>query len=157
MIDQLHPSSFVEVNPGDAAPTSCFGPRNIRNQPSRETPGILLQEKYIPNTDPQVAVSFNLPFRNSIQQIELLKSMYGKLDPEQQSVINQKIADITEGQVNLDSGSNSGSDSGPLSSLLMPSSIQGLSTSGSFIPGTYGVIIIIVFVVVLFIIMQRNA
>lgn len=101
VFDQLHPSNFVETNSGNDAPTACFGPRNIRNQPSREAPGVLLQQKYITETDPELSVDFNLPFRNSIRQVEMLRLMYDKLDEDQKKVINGKISSITEGKVIL--------------------------------------------------------
>ena len=123
-MDQLHPASWTETSDGTAAPTSCFGPLNIRNQPSRETPGILLQNKYIPETDPSMSVNFNLPFRNSISHVDMLKIMYDKLNPEQQTVINNKIAEITKDSVIIDSTASQQS----IFSLYPGSNVENFST-----------------------------
>ncbi len=84
-MDQLHPSSFVEVG-------SCTLPRNIRNQPSRETPGILLADKY--SSPDESSVDFNLPFRSAMYQTKMLEMMYKRLDPEQKKIINDKLGFI---------------------------------------------------------------
>jgi hypothetical protein len=71
----LHPSGFVETG-------SCSGPRYTRNQPSRETPGVLLNEI----TDKYV-VEFNVPFRNATRSLKELKSNWDRLDPNQKKSI----------------------------------------------------------------------
>ena len=59
---ELHPSGFIETG-------GCAGPRYIRGQPNRESPGILLnsvEDKYI--------AEFDLPFRNLVRYIKKLKA-----------------------------------------------------------------------------------
>ncbi len=93
VMDQLHPSGFVETGNSE-----CVGPRLIRNQPNRESPGVLLSEKYIVGETPEkISVDFNLPFRNSIQNTNMLKMMYDKLDQSQKNIINEKISQIVNG------------------------------------------------------------
>ncbi len=84
-LDQLHPASFVDTG-------FCMGPRNIRNQPSRETPGILLADKY--SSPDESSVDFNLPFRSAMYQTKMLEMMYKRLDPEQKKIINDKLGFI---------------------------------------------------------------
>jgi hypothetical protein len=63
---ELHPSGFVETG-------GCAGPRYIRDQPNRESPGILL------TTDKYVA-EFDLPFRNLMRYIKEIEDQWSKLD-----------------------------------------------------------------------------
>jgi hypothetical protein len=92
MRDQLHPASFVETQ-------DCEGPRDIRNQPSRETPGVLLEEKYITEQDPQLSVDFNLPFRNSLKYVDMLNIMFDKLDPDQKKIVLSKMSFLQKDHV----------------------------------------------------------
>jgi hypothetical protein len=89
----LHPSSFIETE-------SCAGPRYVREQPSRETPGVLLADKYIveyQDNSPIGEVEFNLPFRNAIRSVKQLDLSLSKLTPEQTTEINRMLYDITGG------------------------------------------------------------
>ncbi len=117
---ELHPSGFVET--GQCS--GCDGPRYIPIQPSRETPGILLADKYIAEFDKMdnengpdkdmafsgPSVDFNLPFRNSIMYSKQLQNNWTKLDQEQQSYISSMISNIGVPTVSsnkqLKSGSN---------------------------------------------------
>jgi len=75
----LHPSGFIETG-------NCTGPRLVRNQPSRESPGVLLDsvtDKYV--------TEFTVPFRNSVRSLKTLKMNWDKLDPEQQKLIADMI------------------------------------------------------------------
>ena len=145
MLDTLHPSGFIETGP-----ETCDGPRYIRNQPSRETPGILLQDKYItePTQSAHSSVDFNLPFRNAIQNTIMLQSMYDKLDPEQKIVIDNKIRDITHGSVNLDQVQDP-------QSMINIGDIGSLTNQKSFIMEPIGIIGIVLFVLCLLFIINK--
>lgn len=89
---ELHPAGFVETGS-----CNCDGPRYVPIQPSRETPGILLSDKYItefnkaenmPDSD------FNLPFRNSVMYTKQLKSNFELLNDDQKMEIKQMIGEI---------------------------------------------------------------
>jgi hypothetical protein len=97
MMDQLHPASFVETQ-------ECVGPRDIRNQPSRETSGVLLEDKYITETN---QVDFNLPFRNSLKYVDMLNVMYGKLNSDQKKIVLSKMTFLStpDHVENFESGS----------------------------------------------------
>jgi hypothetical protein len=82
-MDILHPDSFVET--GD-----CSGPRRTRNQPSRETPGTLLQDKYVNEFGP---IDFNEPFRNAIMFVKELKKQLALLDDAQQKTVLKLLYD----------------------------------------------------------------
>lgn len=73
----LQTSSFIETE-------GCSGPNYIRNQKSRESPGILMteiQDKYIPE--------FELPYRNVLRYIKEVENNWNKLDSNQRlSIIN---------------------------------------------------------------------
>ena len=83
-MDVLHPSSFVETG-------TCSGPQRGRAQPSRETPGVLLSDKYIvefdENGNPTSSVDFNIPFRNAIRYTKQLQKSFDKLTPDQKNII----------------------------------------------------------------------
>lgn len=67
----LQTSSFIETE-------GCSGPNYIRNQKSRESPGILMseiQDKYIPE--------FELPYRNVRRYIKEVENDWNKLDTNQ--------------------------------------------------------------------------
>jgi len=81
-MDQLHPASWTETG-------FCESARNIRNQPSRETPGVLLADKY--SSPDESSVDFNLPFRSAMYQAKMLEMMYKRLDPDQKKIINDKL------------------------------------------------------------------
>jgi len=66
---------------------SCTGPRYTRNAPSRETPGVLLNEV----TDKYVT-EFNLPYMNVARYVKEMDSNWSKLSPEQKTIILQSIA-----------------------------------------------------------------
>lgn len=154
MLDTLHPSGFIETGP-----ETCDGPRYIRNQPSRETPGILLQDKYItePNNSNSTSssVDFNLPFRNAIRNTLMLQSMYDKLDHDQQIVINDKIRSITRGSVNLES---TGEDQYPIQDSIYNnlSNPENQNIQKSFITQPIGIIGIILFVLCILFIIGRQ-
>lgn len=59
---------------------TCVGPRYTRTQPSRETPGVLLDDKYI--------VEFNLPYRNLVRYVKEVEKDWSKLTDEQKQIIN---------------------------------------------------------------------
>lgn len=63
----LHPAGFIETG-------TCEGPRYVRSQPSRETPGILLNEV----TDKYVS-EFTVPFRNSVRALKTFKMNWDKV------------------------------------------------------------------------------
>lgn len=76
----LHPSAFLETSGG------CSGPQNIRNQPSRETPGTLLNSvtnKYV--------TEFTVPFRNSVRSLKTFKLNWDKISSEDQEKIKAMI------------------------------------------------------------------
>lgn len=130
-VNVLHPPSFVETescrscegqecdqqemnqitncdktagpnSPYYCGPRSCDGPRYVRGQPSRSTPGVLLSEKYVTEFDKDdnegSAVDFNLVFRNSVRYVKELQNNWSKLTPEQREVI---LKDLGPGIGNL--------------------------------------------------------
>ncbi len=67
----LRPGSFIETQ-------GCDGPKYIRGQPNRETPGVTMteiQDKYIPE--------FELPYRNIERYIHEMNNNWDRLSPEQ--------------------------------------------------------------------------
>jgi len=135
----LHNAGFIETGPG------CDGPRYTRGQPSRETPGVLLNEV----TDKYV-VEFNVPFRNAFRSIKDLKKNWNLLDEKQKSAIIDIIGPLantgkTEEIVSIDDMK------GPLStqSNLVPNESRAFSINdnvGETVLPVYGLIIIIAFI-----------
>lgn len=82
----LHPSGFVE------SAGSCSGPRYIRSQPSRETPGVLLNEceaKYIP--------AFELPYRNITRYIKEIQDSWDKINPnDKEQIYNNLLKNLPQ-------------------------------------------------------------
>lgn len=76
----LYPSGFVETG------YPCDGPRYIRNQPSRESGGILLDEKY--GTD------WNLPYKNLLGFVKQINNQWDRLNDEQKKIITDMISII---------------------------------------------------------------
>ena len=75
----IHPPSFIETG-------GCDGPRYVRGQPSRETPGILmtdLQDKYI--------TEFELPYRNIERYIKEIGNNWNRLDDRQRALVKQSF------------------------------------------------------------------
>lgn len=75
----IHPPSFIET--GD-----CDGPRYIRGQPSRETPGVLMtemQNKYI--------TEFELPYRNIERYIKEIGNNWDRLDNKQRQLVRKSF------------------------------------------------------------------
>jgi hypothetical protein len=87
MLDPLHPSGFVETG-------SCKGPRYVRTQPNREQAGVMLVDKYITPQLPDVPISFNLPYRNSLGCLETLSTMFDKLNDDQKRVVIMQFAEL---------------------------------------------------------------
>ncbi len=75
----LHPAGFVETG-------GCSGPQNIRNQPSRESAGILLNEV----TDKYVT-EFTVPFRNSVRSLKTFKLNWDKISSEDKEKIKAMV------------------------------------------------------------------
>ena len=125
---ELHPAGFVETG----TCSGCDGPRYVPIQPSRETPGILLADKYITEFDKienmsnEVSneVDFNLPFRNSIMYSKQLQNNFEKLDADQQAYITNMLNSIGSNGPN---GPNSSLRSRALSSLGSSLSTDGLT------------------------------
>jgi hypothetical protein len=80
MAQSLHPSGFVETGP------SCTGPRYIRSQPNRESPGVLLDSV----TDKYVA-EFDLPYRNITRYVKEIENNWPKLDPRQKEIVANSL------------------------------------------------------------------
>jgi hypothetical protein len=100
-ISTLHPSGFVETG-------GCSGPRLIRNQPSRETPGVLLNEV----TDKYVT-QFTVPFRNSTRALKDFQLNWERTSPEERKQILDMVGSVDagpkgalKGQQSLSSDSN---------------------------------------------------
>jgi hypothetical protein len=77
---ELKPSSFVETG-------SCTGPRYIRNQPSRETAGVLLDsvtDKYV--------TEWTLPYTNMVAYTKELNNDWKKLDKTQKEVVANSLS-----------------------------------------------------------------
>lgn len=69
--DVLHPAGFIETE-------DCIGPRLVRDQPSRESEGTLLNEctaKYLGH--------FNAPFTGAYNMLKSLKLNWERLDNKQ--------------------------------------------------------------------------
>jgi hypothetical protein len=80
----LHPAGFVETG-------GCDGPRYVREQPSRETPGITLQdvsEKYIKD--------FNVPFRNTARLLRSLQINWDKLSDQDRNQVFKLVGPFNE-------------------------------------------------------------
>ena len=75
----LHPSGFIETQ-------GCIGPRLIRNQPSREEPGILLNEV----TD-KYTTEFSVPYRDAYRTLKTLKKNWDLLDDNQKNALETII------------------------------------------------------------------
>lgn len=76
---ELHPSSFLETG-------SCSGPRYVRSQPNRESPGILLDAV----TDKYVA-EFDIPYRNIIRYVKEIENNWPKLDSSQREIVKNSL------------------------------------------------------------------
>lgn len=76
----LYPSGFVETG------YPCDGPRYIRNQPSRESAGILLNDKY--GTD------WDLPYKNLLTFVKQINNQWDRLNDEQKKIITDMISII---------------------------------------------------------------
>lgn len=86
---ELHPSGFIETG-------SCSGPRYIRSQPNRETPGVLLDSKAgsvedLEAINRKYTVEYNLPFRNSYRFLKEMKLNWDKLSPEQREAAKEIV------------------------------------------------------------------
>jgi hypothetical protein len=78
----LHPPSFIETE-------DCDGPRYIRGQPSRETPGVLMtemQNKYI--------TEFELPYRNIERYIKEIGNNWNRLDDKQRALVKTSFQNM---------------------------------------------------------------
>jgi hypothetical protein len=137
-MDQLHPSGFVETG-------SCQGPRYIRNQPSRETPGVLLADKYIVEYDQMdntsKSVDFNLPFRSAFKYTKELQNNWAKLDQDQKNVLMQNLQFL-----NKNDGSAQ-SLSGPQYDTSSTVSAPQQDNTGAIIGGFFGGFLFLCFVV----------
>ena len=86
----------------------CTGPRYTRTAPSRETPGILLNDV----TDKYVT-EFNLPYMNVARYIKEIDSNWTKLNQDQKNIILQSIAKFQQNQLQIqtqDTFANDGTD-----------------------------------------------
>jgi len=75
----IHPPSFIETE-------DCDGPRYVRGQPSRETPGVLMteiQDKYI--------TEFELPYRNMERYIKEIGNNWNRLDDKQRALVKKSF------------------------------------------------------------------
>ena len=78
----IHPPSFIETE-------DCDGPRYVRGQPSRETPGILMtemQNKYI--------TEFELPYRNIERYIKEIGNNWNRLDDKQRALVKTSFQNM---------------------------------------------------------------
>ena len=78
----LQTDSFVETQ-------GCNGPKNIRNQPSRESSGVIMtdiQDKYI--------TEFTLPYRNIDRYIKEIANSWDRLDKDQRNKIKKSFTDM---------------------------------------------------------------
>lgn len=83
-ISVLHPAGFIET--GD-----CSGPRLVRNQPSRESGGTLLNEvtnKYV--------TEFTVPFRNAVRSLKEFKLNWDRINDEQKQSIMKMVGPFVE-------------------------------------------------------------
>ncbi len=80
----LQTDSWVETEGG------CSGPKSVRNQPSRETSGVILTEQL----SDKYANEFDLPFRNLSRYIKEINGSWDRLTPEQKDLIRQQMADM---------------------------------------------------------------
>jgi hypothetical protein len=96
----IHPPSFIETE-------DCDGPRYVRGQPSRETPGVLMtemQNKYI--------TEFELPYRNIERYIKEIGNNWNRLDDKQRSLVKTSFQNM--GLVGKMSGMESFGNTGSL-------------------------------------------
>ena len=89
----LHPSAFVETE-------SCNGPRYTRDQPSRETAGVLLNEC----TD-KYTTGFELPMRNLMGYIQSMQASWDRISNEDKQLL---INDLQQNLPGLCSGGGPG-------------------------------------------------
>ena len=89
MTSILHPPAFVETG------GSCDGPNYTRNQPSRETPGIIMNE-----IDDKYISEFELPYINVKRYAKEIKNNLNRLSEEQKKSMAYELGLL------LDSGSN---------------------------------------------------
>lgn len=78
----IHPPSFIETE-------DCDGPRYVRGQPSRETPGVLMtemQDKYV--------TEFELPYRNIERYIKEIGNNWNRLDDKQRSLVKTSFQNM---------------------------------------------------------------
>lgn len=76
---ELHPSAFVET-------VGCKGPRYTRNQPSRESAGVLYNE-----CESKYGTKYELPYRNIKGFLDSLDVNWGKLDTKQRGELVEYI------------------------------------------------------------------
>lgn len=114
----LFPSSFIETE-------ECEGPRFVRTQPSRETPGVLLNEcsdKYIPE--------FELPYRNLASYIKSLQASWIRLTDEQKELV---VSDLVAHVPSLQNcGGSDAPASAPASEYMMPDKKENSKKSEKF-------------------------
>jgi hypothetical protein len=77
----LQTDSWVETGGG------CSGPKDVRNQPSRESCGVLMTEEL----NDKFANQFNLPMRNLSRYIKEINSNWDQLRPEQKDIISRQL------------------------------------------------------------------
>lgn len=78
----LHPPAFIESS-------GCDGPRYIRGQPSRETPGTIMtdiQHKYI--------TEFELPYRNVLRYTKEVRNSWDKLNQAQKNELKKSFKEM---------------------------------------------------------------
>jgi hypothetical protein len=77
----IQADSFIETG-------SCDGPRYNRNAPSRETPGVLMNEmdKY--------TTEFELPYRNVERYIKEIGNNWNRLDKKQRSLVKTSFQNM---------------------------------------------------------------
>jgi hypothetical protein len=112
-ISVLHPAGFVETG-------GCSGPRLIRNQPSRETPGVImsdLSDKYV--------TQFTVPYRNAVRSLKDFKMNWALISPEEKKQIIQMVEPFSDsktisaakGALKSGGSGGSGSPGGPAGAL----------------------------------------
>lgn len=80
----LQTDSWVETEGG------CSGPKNVRNQPSRESQGVLMTEQL----SNKYANEFDLPFQNLSRYIKQINNNWDRLTPEQKNMIVKQFVDM---------------------------------------------------------------
>ncbi len=80
----LHPAGFIETG-------TCEGPRYVRSQPSRETPGVILNEV----TDKYVS-EFTVPFRNSTRALKTFKMNWDRVPDSDKEKIMTIVGPFTK-------------------------------------------------------------